>query len=78
MEGSFTGEYEAHVKQSSGNEKSLSIQAPMGNLEGVGFNYRRLYRRKRGLYKWSLSLHGSSVKGTWRESNLTGISESYI
>jgi hypothetical protein len=40
--------------------------------------YRRLERRKRGLYKRSVSLRGSSVKGTWSEGSFTGNSESYI
>jgi hypothetical protein len=33
---------------------------------------------KRGLWKWSVSLYGRSVMGTWREGSFTGDSEGYI
>jgi len=30
------------------------------------------------LCKWSISVYGSCVRGTWREGSFTGNSESYV
>jgi len=44
----------------------LSVGVPLGNL-GRGSIYRELRDIVEGqLRKWSISLYGSSVRGTWR------------
>jgi len=44
-----------------------------GDLEGGGLFYWGLLREDgRGLWKWSISLHGSSAWGNWREGSFTG------
>ena len=45
---------------------SLSVGVPLGNL-GRGSVYRELWEVvEGGLPKWSISLYGRSVRGTWR------------
>jgi hypothetical protein len=58
---------------------SLFIGAPLGNLEGSLFtgNSERQLKEVCGSGA-SLSLCGSSVRGTWREGSFTGNSESYV
>jgi hypothetical protein len=70
--GSFTGDSEGKMNfQVMGcrrfcRQVSLSVGVPLGNLVR-GSVYRELRETvKGGLRKWSISLYGSSVGGTWR------------
>jgi len=46
---------------------SLFVVVPLGNL-GSRSVYRELWEIVGGLQKWSISLYGSSVRGTWRHT----------
>jgi len=49
----------------------------MDNLEWAHLPGTLRYGRK-GLWRWSVFLCGSSVKGTWREGSLAGNPEGYV
>ena len=49
---------------------SLFMGAQLGNLESARL-LGTLRDGRKGLWRWSVSLYGSSVKGTWREGSLT-------
>ena len=50
---------------------SLSIEGPTGGPGGV-FHLLGTYRdSRRGLWKSSVTLYGSSVRGIWREGSFT-------
>jgi len=52
---------------------------PLGNLEGGWGQLPGTLRDSiRGLCKRSVSLYGSSVRGTWRGRSITGNSASYV
>ena len=51
--------------------------AQMDNLEWAHLPGTLRYGRK-GLWRWSVFLCGSSVKGTWREGSLAGNPEGYV
>jgi len=55
---------------------SLLIGAQLGILEWAHLTGTLRYGWK-GLKGWSVSLCGSSVKGTWREGSLAGDPEGY-
>jgi len=55
----------------------LNIWAPLGNLKGDLFT-EDFETVKKVLCKWSISLYGSCVRGTWRKGFFTGIYESYV
>jgi hypothetical protein len=40
---------------------------------GRGLIYQGLRRNERGLWKWSNSVCGNSMKGTWRRARILGI-----
>jgi len=48
----------------------------MGNLEGARIP-GTLKDELGGLWKWSISLCGSSMGGTWREGSFTGDPKGY-
>jgi hypothetical protein len=56
---------------------SLFMRAQLGILEWDHLPGTLRYGWK-GLYGWSVSLCGSSVKGTWREGFLAGDPEGYV
>ena len=56
---------------------SLFMGAQLGNLEWANLPGTLRYGCK-GLWRWGVSLCGSSVKGTWREDSLAGDTEGYI
>jgi len=55
---------------------SLFMGAQLGNLEWAHLPGTLTYDRN-GLRRWSVSLCGSSVKGSWREDSLAGDPEGY-
>jgi len=62
---------EAH-KRKLGKRATLSIGAPLGNLEGVTFIGHSLVTNELGVWKRSISLCGSSVRRTARGDSFTG------
>jgi hypothetical protein len=54
------------------NWAAPSIEAPLGNQEGVHFtgDFEETYEGV--FWKWSISLQRSSSGGTWRDSSFTG------
>ena len=56
---------------------SLFMEAQLGNLEWAHLLGTLRYGWK-GLWRGSVSLCGSSVKGTWREGTLAGDPEGYV
>jgi hypothetical protein len=56
---------------------SLSIGGPLEDMEGTPLPGTSI-DSKRGLWKWRVSLNGSSVRGTWREGSFTGDPEGYV
>ena len=56
---------------------SLFMGAQFGNLEWAHLPGTLKYGSK-GLWSWSVSLCGSSVKETWREGSLAGDLEGYV
>jgi hypothetical protein len=71
----FNGESDIHVKKRLWQQGTLSIGAPLGNLEEDSFN-GDLIDSNRALGKRSMSLYGSSVMETWRDNSFTGNYES--
>ena len=49
----------------------------MWNLEGGGGLFTGDLKTLKELCKWSVSVYGICVRGTWREGSFTGNSESY-
>ena len=56
---------------------SLFMVAQLGNLEWAHLARTLRYGWK-WLWRWSVPLCGSSVKGTWREGSLAGNPEGYV
>ena len=56
---------------------SRFMGAQLGKLEWAHLPGTLRYGCK-GLWRWSVSLCGSSVKGTWREGSLAGDPEGYV
>ena len=56
---------------------SLFIGAQLNNLKWDQLPGTLRYNWK-GLWRWSVSLCGSSMKGTWREGSLAGDPEGYV
>jgi hypothetical protein len=56
---------------------SLSIEAPLGNLEGTRLP-GTLRNGPRKFWKRNVILYGSSEKGTWREDSFTEYSEGHV
>jgi len=56
---------------------SRFMGAQLGNLEWAHLPGNLRYGCK-GLWRWSVSVCGSSVKGTWREDSLAGDPEGYV
>ena len=80
--GSFTGNFEGKVnywgkcRRKLWKQVSLSVGAQLGNLGGVCL-LGILRDSGRGLQKWSISLCGSSVRGTWRGGSFAGDLEGF-
>ena len=55
----------------------ISLHGSLVGQNGVGSSTRVYERWVKGLWKWSVSLCGSFVKGTWREGYLAGEAEGY-
>jgi hypothetical protein len=79
--GSFTGDLERYIKESSGNGTSFSMYGfRKGNLEGGGVSLLRTVRDMSGkaLEGEHLSLYSGSLRGTWREGSHTADSKRHV
>ena len=84
MDGScLTGDFEGKVSYQGTCRRRLwrraspSVGAPLGNLGGEGSVYWELREIIGGLWKWSICLCRSSVRGTWG-GFFTGDPEGYV
>ena len=53
-------------------EMGISLHGGSVVQPGVSSSTRDFKRWLKGVWRWSISLYGSSVKGTWREGSLVG------
>lgn len=73
----FNGESEI-CKRRLWKRATLSKGAPLGNLKGGSFTGSSGETDEGGHWKWSISLYGSSVRGTWKEGSFTRYPEGYV
>jgi hypothetical protein len=78
MEGPFNKDSERYLKGGSENGASLSMGALLETPREGAPLLMALKVMKGRLWRWTLSLCGSSVNGTWREGPLAGDPEVHV
>ena len=65
------------MKRRLWGQASLLMGTQLGNLEWA-YLPGSMRGGWKGLWRWSISLSGSPVKGTWRKGSLVGDPEGYV